>query len=213
MSDAQNKKGPENASIRLMTAPTQPVADGRTERHGAPDLPATGPSIIPSIEDFKGVWWVLHTRPRCEKAIATVLERRHVSFFLPLVRYRRLTRGRPRYIHLPLFPGYVFVCGEWEAREAALKTNRVARVLEVGDQARLRHDLRQIHQVLESGAPVDLYPHLQVGARCRVRSGPLAGLEGVVLRRRGPWRVYIAVEFIAQSAELEIDPMLLDVLD
>jgi hypothetical protein len=35
----------------------------------------------------------------------------------------------------------------------------------------------------------------------------------VVIRRRGPWRVYVGVDFLGQSAELEIDPMLLEVID
>ena len=175
--------------------------------------PAQTHQAFTPVDEIIGDWWVLHTRPRCEKAIAGVLARRDVAYFLPLVRYRRTTRGRARFVDLPLFPGYIFVCGTWDSRETALRTNRVASVLEVGDQLRLRTDLRQIQTVIESGEPVDLYPSLRAGSRCRVRTGPLAGLEGTVLRRRGPWRVYVAVQFIGQSAELELDPMLLDVLD
>ena len=44
-------------------------------------------------------------------------------------------------------------------------------------------------------------------------SGSLAGLEGIVLRRRGPWRVYVAATFLGQSAELEIEADLLRILD
>lgn len=89
----------------------------------------------------------------------------------------------------------------------------MAQVLEVADQARMRYDLAQIQRVVESDMPVDLYPRLRVGARCRVRAGSLMGLEGVVLRRRGPWRVYVSVQFVGQSAELEIEPDLLELLD
>lgn len=175
--------------------------------------PSESHSRFTSIERFQGRWWVLHTKPRNEKAIATVLERRDISFFLPLVRCTRMTRGRKRFVDLPLFPGYVFLCGDWEDREAALKTNRVANVLDVPDPQGLLNDLLQIQRVLEIGESVDLYPRLRTGARCRVKSGPLAGIEGVVIRRRGLWRVYIAVHFIAQSAELEVDSALLEVLD
>jgi hypothetical protein len=83
----------------------------------------------------------------------------------------------------------------------------------VADQERLKADLRHIHRVVVSKEPVDLYPRLRRGCRCRVITGTLAGLEGVVLRRRGLWRVYVGVEFLGQSAELEIDPMLLEVID
>lgn len=164
------------------------------------------------VEDLTGRWWVLHAKPRNEKAIAAVLDKRGIDYFLPLLPHRRTYSGRIRQVDLPLFPGYVFLCGDWKSRETALKTNRIAKVLEVPDQERLKADLKQIERVLRSGEPVDLYAGLQVGARCRVKSGVLAGLEGVVLRRKGPWRVYVAVQFIAQSAELELDSELLEVI-
>jgi transcriptional antiterminator RfaH len=119
---------------------------------------------------------------------------------------------RVRTVRIPIFPGYVFLCGTNEHRLAALRTNRVANVLEVPDQDQLRWDLRQICRVVESNEPCALYTGLQRGSRCRVISGSLAGLEGVVLRRRGLSRVYVAVEMIGQSAELEIDAMRLELM-
>ncbi|MEK6797506.1 MAG: transcription termination/antitermination NusG family protein [Planctomycetota bacterium] len=166
-----------------------------------------------SIDSFVGVWSVLHTRARNEKAVAAELERAGVQHFLPLVRHRRTYGGKVRRVEIPLFPGYVFLCGDDSSRLAALKTNRVANVLEVADQAQLQADLLQIYRVVHSDEPVDLYPRLKRGARCRVHSGTLAGLEGVVVRRRGPWRVYVAVEFLGQCAELEIDSAILEVVE
>jgi transcription antitermination factor NusG len=165
------------------------------------------------IDTLEGRWWVLHTRARNEKAVAASLEKLRINHFLPLVEHRRIYSGRVHLVKIPLFPGYVFLCGGSEDRLAALRTNRIANVLEVGDQERLKTDLRHIQRVVESNEPVELYPRLRRGCRCRVTSGVLAGLEGVVLRRRGPWRVYVGVEFLGQSAELEIDPMLLEVID
>ena len=165
------------------------------------------------IDGLEGRWWVLHTKARNEKAVAADLEKMRINHFLPLVECRRTYNGRAQSVKIPLFPGYVFLCGGSDDRLKALRTNRVARVLEVGDQERLKSDLRHIYRVVASREPVDLYPRLRRGRRCRVISGTLAGLEGVVLRRRGLWRVYVGVEFLGQSAELEIDPMLLEVID
>lgn len=162
---------------------------------------------------FAGQWWVLHTRPRAEKVVSAELARHGIQHFLPLVRARRIYGNRLRQVNLPLFPSYVFLCGTGDDRHAALRTDRVAHVLEVGDQDKLRSDLQQIQRVVEADEPVDLYPRLRSGARCRIVAGSLVGLEGVVIRRRGPWRVYIGVEFVGQSAELQIDPSLLEVLD
>jgi len=141
------------------------------------------------------------------------LKKLGIQHFLPLVRYRRVYGGKVRRVSIPLFPGYVFLCGRDEDRVQALRTRRVANVLHVADQEQLKHDLRQIHRVIESDEPIDLYPRLRKGARCRVTGGSLAGLEGVVIRRKGPWRVYVGVKFVGQSAELEIDPAFLMILD
>lgn len=167
----------------------------------------------PALESYRGTWWVLHTRARNEKTVAEILARQGVSYFLPLVHYRRRYAGRLRNVQIPLFPGYVFLCGGLAERQLALRTNRVAHVLDVPDQERLRHDLLQVARVVLSDDAVDLCPRLMVGARCRVISGSLKGVEGVVIRRRGPWRVYVGVDFLGQSAELEIESTLLEVLD
>ncbi len=165
------------------------------------------------VDAFVGRWWVLHTRARNEKAVAAILSRRQVQHFLPLVRHTRTYGGRVKRAEIPLFPSYVFVCGGLEDRLVALQTNRVAHVLEVADQEQLKHDLRHVWLAVQGDDPIDLYPGLRTGCRCRVSSGSLAGLEGVLLRRRGLWRVYVAVDFLGQSAELEIDPAMVEVLD
>lgn len=180
-------------------------------RTGAPHADRAQDDSV--VDTFVGKWWVLHTRARNEKAVAAALGRLGVQCFLPLVRYGRTYGGRVRRVDIPLFPGYVFLCGGADARLAALQTNRVANVLEVADQDRLKADLRQIARIIESEHPVDLYPALRSGSRCRVIAGSLSGLEGVVLRRRGPWRVYVGVEFVGQSAELEIDSALLEIIE
>jgi len=165
------------------------------------------------LDLLAGPWFVCHTRSRNEKALAADLSRIGVPHFLPVVRHRREHFGRVRRVDMPLFPGYVFICGDRQARDCAVRTNRIANILDVSDQEQLRSDLSRIYRVVNGDEPVDLHPRLQRGARCRVRRGTLAGLEGTVLRRPGPWRVYVGVEFLGQSAELEIDSELLELID
>ena len=193
----------------MSVSPTPPIAppDGVLPRSTCP----MGLSV--PLTELEGRWWVLHTRARNEKALAADLARLDVRHFVPLVACRRRYAGHVRQVLIPLFPGYVFLCGSPDDRLAALRTNRVAQTLEVADQDRFRLELRQIQRIVESDQPVDLYPRLREGCRCRVTGGSLAGLEGVVLRRKGLWRIFVGVTFLGQSAELEIDPMLLDVLE
>ena len=178
-----------------------------------PDQTAPTHAGAMAVDAMVGRWWVLHTKPRNEKATAADLERRGVQHFLPLVVRQHRSRGRVWSSSVPLFPSYVFCCGRDDDRLTALRTNRIAHVLEVGDQDRFRDDLRQIQRVIASREPVNLFPRLHVGARCRVIGGPLAGLEGVVLRRRGAWRIYVSIAFLGQSAELEIDADRIELID
>jgi transcription antitermination factor NusG len=165
------------------------------------------------IDAFEGQWWVAHTRSRNEKALAADLDRIGIGYFLPLVRTRRCYGGRKTYVQIPLFAGYLFVCGGENERYATLMTHRVANVIRVADQDRLTQDLRHIFRAVSSGVPVDLYPGIRRGRRCRVARGCLRGLEGVVLCRRGRFRVHVAVDVLGQSAEVEIDPALLEVIE
>lgn len=194
-----------NESVFSDSVPVAPAPE-------KPTLPSD-PARVPPLENYVGRWSVLHTRARNEKSVAATLARLHVQHFLPLVSHNRSYSGRSRRTEIPLFPGYVFLCGGEEDRLVALKTNRVANVLEVADQEQLKHDLRHIYWAVQGNEPIDLYPGLIAGRRCRVTSGSFVGLEGVVIRRRGAWRVYVGVEFLGQSAELEIDLALLEVID
>lgn len=178
--------------------------------------PAEPPVLEPpdaEIEQIRGLWWVAHCRPRQEKALARELASADVAYFLPLYEVRRTSRGRSWTARLPLFPGYLFFCGGETARLSALRTNRVVRLIPVPDQARLVSELSGIHRLIASGLGVDPYPGLSAGARCRVRSGPLQGAEGTVVRRRDKVRFVVHVTILGQGAAVEIDGGKLEALD
>jgi transcription antitermination factor NusG len=195
---------PDKAGDDLAADGPQPVV-GVATRCGVLDSEKLGPT--------PGRWWALHTRARNEKLVATALAQRGIPHYLPLVSLQRNYGPRRVTVELPLFPGYLFLLGGADECAAALRTRRVAMVLRIDGQAQFRDELRQIHRVVESGESVDLYPGLQEGRRCRVISGSLAGLEGVVLRRRSSSRMYIAATVLRQSAVIEIDCALLEPLD
>src|SRR5207248_9952873 len=101
---------------------------------------------------------------------------------LPLCPRQWRSRGRELCSHLPLFPSYVFLHGDPQVRLAALQTKLVAHCLEVADQVRMRADLVAVHRLITSGSPLVPEERLQPGVAVEITSGPLAGLEGVVIR-------------------------------
>jgi len=178
-----------------------------------------------SICDFTGQWWVAHTKSRNEKALAQDLIRKDVSYFLPMSWKVRRQRGRTIRSLLPLFSGYLFFCGNENQRIELLRTNRVANVIEVKNQQKLLAELLQIEQALRVGAPLAPHKYIKTGQRCRVIAGPLAGLQGLVLKTptsagvkpslRKPGtitRLILQVDMLGQAASVEIDIDMIEII-
>jgi transcriptional antiterminator RfaH len=163
----------------------------------------------PEVRSQGQRWWVLHTRPRVEKALSRQCVARRLPFFLPLRRNYTRSRGRTLTSHVPLFPGYLFLLGDEEARVSALTTNLIARCLPVPDQGRLEDDLRGVHRLMLSGMAIARAEQLPPGTPVEIVSGPLAGLRGNVLGRGRKLTFIVEVAFLHQGARVEIDASML----
>lgn len=166
----------------------------------------------PSEDDRQ--WWCLHTKPRQEKATARDLRVWKVPYYLPqVVREERRPQGRKTRSVVPLFTSYLFLRGDQNDRLQSLKSNRLVRVIEVTDQTRLNRDLRQIHQMLASGLAVVPEPQVPVGARIRILSGPLTGIEGRVIRRGKRDQFVAVVQFLGSGATVDLEDWQVEQID
>jgi len=179
---------------------------------------AAEPSIFPEklfsiIErmDTDAQWWVMHTRPRAEKALARRLFKKQTSFFLPVCQQIRNPEQRAT-AHLPLFPGYLFLHGPQGALHNALETKLVANCLEVADQYQLTADLRDIQRLIESGGPLSREFHPRPGTRVRMIRGPLKGVEGTVTRSGKSLRFVVQVQFLQSGAAVEVDASMVELV-
>jgi transcriptional antiterminator RfaH len=157
-------------------------------------------------------WWAVYTKARQEKAFARQLVQLGVPFYLPLVAKNNLIRGRKVQSFIPLFGGYVFVFGGEDERTKSLTTNRVSTILNVGDQRQLSKDLQQVARLIEADAPLTVEKRLSAGMPVRIKAGPLLGLEGIVLTRRGQTRLLVSVQMLQQGVSVEIDDFVLEPL-
>ena len=94
------------------------------------------------------------------------------------------------------------------ARRLVLETAGVLGLVEFGGVAatvteREIHDLRR---AMGSGAGLHPWPHLQVGDMVRIERGPLAGMEGPLLRTTEGTRVVLGVQILQRSVAVEVDP-------
>jgi transcriptional antiterminator RfaH len=141
------------------------------------------------------------------------LRRAQIPYYLPLIPHRWRLRGRMMTSHLPLFPSYVFLFGDRQDRVSALSTNRIVRSLEVPDQRVLWQDLRQIHRLIAAGLPITPEAQLTPGMMVEIKSGPLAGLKGKILRSASGQRFVVQIDFIQRGASVVLDDFTLAKLD
>jgi transcription antitermination factor NusG len=152
-----------------------------------------------------GNWWVLHTKPRAEKAVARKLHRKDIAFFLPLFERRRRSTNRSASVHMPLFPGYLFLRGDGDARLAALETDLIANCLPVLDAAALQADLARVYRLMQSEAPLHPENYVLPGTLVEIVDGPLAGLKGKVIRRGRQLRFFVEVRMLRCGVSVELD--------
>ncbi len=166
-----------------------------------------------SICDFTGLWWVVHTKSRNEKALAQDLIRKSINYFLPMSWKIRHQKGRKIRSLLPLFGGYLFFCGNENQRLELLRTNRVANLIVVKDQQKLLAELLQIEQALKAGASLAPHKYIKKGQLCRVITGPLADLQGIVIKTKSAARLVLQIDMLGQAASVEVDTDTIEVVD
>lgn len=174
--------------------------------------PMRSPRASASFE-VPGTWYIAHTKARFEKAFAWDLYDRDIDYFLPLLQKTTITSGKRRKVMKPLFPSYVFFCGDADARYRALLTDRLCQVIPVSDQAQLINELSSIDRALAGSGELDLYPMPAIGTRCRVNAGPLLGIEGIVVEQRERVRMVLQVSMLGRGASLEIEADMLESLE
>ena len=159
-------------------------------------------------------WCAVRTRARAEKQVQAYCLRVGVPVFLPLWRRERRYQRRRVVTTRPLFPGYVFVSLPVEGRAEIAQHRLVASLLvpEPDLEGQLLRELVDIRGLLSSGVETELIvaAQLEVGQVVEIRHGPLAGMRGIVDRRRGHARVSVNVEMIGQSVSVELDADELD---
>lgn len=176
----------------------------------ATEVPAAVAPPPPSVPPALGAaWCVAHTMSRQEKALAEDLEMLGIPCYLPLVRTVRYYGRRKLACSLPLFPGYLFLCGSKADLISADRTRRVVRYIKPPDPEALRAELESVKIALERGADLAPTPMLRTGILVEITSGPFRGVRGVVASMRDASRIVLNVDLIGRAAALEIERDLL----
>jgi transcription antitermination factor NusG len=158
------------------------------------------------------LWFVVHTRPRCEKKLVQYCEEKEIATTLPCYRAVHKYRGKTVVFLKPLFPGYVFLQMATTDRQQVYQSKYVANLLDVFEQAQFAQQLADILRALDTGLEVRLAPRIGEGNWVRIKAGALRGLEGWVEKRYGMTTVLLRLDFIGQAAAVKVQADELELL-
>jgi len=191
-------------SEKASDASTKEAAPGKTKKLV---IPARHPEDRPLDEDL-GEWWVMHIKPNCERKVASYLLHRNISYYLPL--YKRRSKigyyKRLRETEAPLFSGYICFALDKELHTLLYDTSKFVRIIKVQDQERFVQELKSIEKAIETGQDLHVQPGFVPGKRVLILSGPMAGIEGVVVRSRLERQLALSVKMFNQTVLLKLDP-------
>ncbi len=165
--------------------------------------------MMKTERDSDSPWFVLYTKPQKELFVYSLLtDRKKLTAYLPevLQQYRGQVRMRP------LFPRYVFVQLNLDqvVASAVHHTPGAIRLvsfegkplpLRPGVLAAIREEVERLNAA--GGLPTQKFSE---GDLVRLRTGPLAGMEAVFVKRLGAEeRAIVLLRFLGRENQVEID--------
>lgn len=157
-------------------------------------------------------WYVVHTKPQCEKKLAAFLKRNQCLYYLPLMDSVRQYKYRKITFTKPLFPGYVFTRFCPKDIASILISGYIVSLLKVPNEEELLDDLQHIYLGRTHKVEFKQIPWFDEGLPVEVISGPMLGLKGVVQSHDKLNEVILKVDLLRQAVSMTISPSDLKVL-
>jgi transcriptional antiterminator NusG len=161
-------------------------------------------------------WHVLWTHSNSEQLVHDQLAAKGFDMFLPTVEAWCRRGGVRRLSRVPLFGGYLFLRHAMDKAGylEVYKTRGLVRVLgERWDRLEVVPDaeIDAIQKLLRADLPVLPHPYLREGQRVRITRGPLADVEGIIVRanpKKG--LLVVSVNLLQRSIAVQLDCTLLE---
>jgi len=154
-------------------------------------------------------WYAVQTYSCREKAVDKSLKSQGIHSFLPLIAERRKWSDRIKTIHVPLFPGYLFVHMDTQGEDCQkiTYTHNVCRIVgdRTGPTAIPDHQITAISSLIQAKTPLEVAQGLQKGHKVKVQSGPLQGVEGEFIRRGERSCLTIHITLLGQMVLAMVD--------
>lgn len=149
-------------------------------------------------------WFALYVKPKHEKTVTTLLGGKGLETFLPT--YRRHHK-RSKHFDLPLFPGYVFCRCESSKMLPVVSTPGVFLIVGNGrtPEPISEAEIGSIRRMIGSGTDPCPWPYVAEGNEVCVTSGPLRGLQGLMVDTSQEKWLVVSLNLLRRSVAVKLD--------
>ena len=152
-------------------------------------------------------WYIWYTQPRVEKQLQKRLAGDGIEVFLPLRKELHNWSDRKKWVEVPLFRGYLFTKISKRKFEEVRRTNGIVTYVRFDGQAATlsENEIHRIQQLITDPEDLEvLHTTFQEGERVQVITGPLMGIEGLVVEHKGAKKVAVNIEKLGHSILVDI---------
>jgi transcription antitermination factor NusG len=153
-------------------------------------------------------WYAIRVQRKFEWVASRALRDKGYEEFLPLYRSERRWSDRVKRTDQPLFAGYLFCRFNVHARLLPiLTTPSVISIVGAGKTpiAIADGEIAAIKTISSSGLASRSIPILETGSRVHIVKGPLAGLEGIVIKDVDSSHLVVSVSLLQRALAVKID--------
>jgi transcription termination/antitermination protein NusG len=151
-------------------------------------------------------WFALQTKPKSEKKIGRLLREKGYECLTPMYRLKRKWSDRTVEIDFPLFPGYIFCRFGQTVLGKAISTKGVIRVVGFGGEPAevATEEIEALQLLAQSDLLREPWKYLPSGTPVLVKTGPLAGVQGIICSDGNKSQLIISVTLLQRSVAVEL---------
>jgi transcription antitermination factor NusG len=153
-------------------------------------------------------WYAVRVRTKSEALVSSFFAQKGLESFAPTYEIRRKYTDRMKRTQAALFPGYVFcrfnACESLPIRSTPSVQSIVG--FSDGPHPISETEIESLRRAVAAGTQLTPTSWLSSGRRVRVRSGPLAGVEGyLVTMKNHQHRLVLCADLLQKAAAVEVN--------
>jgi len=154
-------------------------------------------------------WCLVQTKPKKEKYSAQASGAQGIFTYLPLLTKIEIHNRSKREFRLPMFPGYLFACADYDEVALLRRSQEIwnVKILTEIEEEGLLRDLRIVREseLVSQNHELVVNPGLHEGDTVRFKRGPFKGMNVIVAKRENALEVIVNLEFLGRNISMRCD--------